>query len=286
MPPKKKPRCAGDLDHDHDSVVLSPTSASSSLSASTLSSAAVIATPTPFVEDVKSVVKDRLLRKLEITGRLEQIGEKLLHLSPQKATVYSAEYLRFMYLKAACDVEGIRSILAPSPAIDELWHQHLLDTKSYKMLENVLLPNGGFIHHNPFEDEQDGYPERLEYTRLLYQDRFLAEPPKHIWGRGAKIQDEGNDRIESYSEPSVSSNGFPYITIFVKTLTNTLITIKCYRSDKMIVIKERIMRRTGYPIDSQRLIFAGKQLEDDRTLEDYNISEECTLHVVNRLAGC
>lgn len=143
-----------------------------------------------------------------------------------------------MNLKAACDVEGTRSILAPSPAIDEVWHKHLLDTKSYKMLENVLLPNCGFIHHNPFEDEQDGYPERLEYTRLLYQDRFLAEPPKSIWGCEAELQDVGNDLVESNSKP--------YVTIFVKSLSNTIITMKCYRSDKVIDVKYRIMKTLSF----------------------------------------
>lgn len=276
MPPKKKPRYAGDV--DYESVALSPTTTSSSSSSSTSSSAAVIATPTPFIEDTKSVVKDRLRRKLEITGRLEQICEKLLHLSPQNASVYSVEYLRFMHLKAACDVEGVRSILAPSPAIDELWHQHLLDTKSYRMLETVLLPNGGFIDHNPFKDEQDRYPERLEYTLLLYKDRFLAEPPEHIWGRGAELQDIENDLIENNSKPCKSSNGVPHISIFVKTFTGALITIKCYPSDQVNYIKERIMKITGHPIDSQRIVFAGKQFADDRTLEDYGVSEGCTLH--------
>ena len=284
VPPKKKPRCAGDP--YHDSVVLSPTSTSSSSSSSTSSSSAVIATPTPLAEDAKSVVKNRLQRKLEITGRLEQICEELLQLSPEKASAYSAEYLRFMHLKAACDAEGVPSILAPSRAVDSIWHKHLLDTKSYKMLENILLPNGGFIHHNPFVDEQDGYTERLEYTLLLYEDRFFAEPPNYTWGGKAEIQDKGNNLIENYSKPSMHSNGVPYMTIFVKTVSATLIIMKCYSSDKIIDIKERIMRTTGYPIDSQRLIFAGKQLEDDRTLNDHNIQTESTLHIVERLRGC
>ena len=76
------------------------------------------------------------------------------------------------------------------------------------------------------------------------------------------------------------------MTIFVRTMTGALIIMKCYCSDKVIGIKERITRTTADPTDQMSLIFAGKQLEDDRTLEDYNIQKESTLHIVNRLRGC
>ena len=131
MPAAKKPRLAGD--RDSDKVILSPTSSSSSSPSSTSSSSATAtSTPTPFLDDVKSVARDRLQMRLSITERLEHICRELLELSSSDATVYSAEYLKFMHLKADHDVQGERSILAPSPAVDELWHKHLLDTVSYK----------------------------------------------------------------------------------------------------------------------------------------------------------
>lgn len=75
------------------------------------------------------------------------------------------------------------------------------------------------------------------------------------------------------------------LQIFVKSISGKTRTLTVSRTDTIAQIKAQIRDKEGIAPEEQRLIFAGKNLEDTKTVADYNLTADTTLHLVLRVRG-
>ncbi|RDB30966.1 hypothetical protein Hypma_000125 [Hypsizygus marmoreus] len=101
---------------------------------------------------------------------------------------------------------------------------------------------------------------------------------------GTVLLDVGSRSSYLASDAMLTLQSRSYV-IYIKTLTGKTINIPFNSYDTVYDIKAVVQGREGMPLEQQRLIFGGKQLEDGRLLSDYNIKHESTIHVILRLSG-
>ena len=194
------------------------------------------------------------------------------------------EYTKFIFLKIKeHDVDATK--LSPSSVIDEVWHYHMLMAKKYRDFNNRIYGlTKYFIDHNP-EGGRDveSRKQRIDYTISRYNVYFGEIQRRKIWDLREKISltDEDIQRRQVASRKDK--------IILGKTMNGQILKIPIDLhefGDYVEDLKYVVESITGIPVDQQRLVFNGKQLEDSLKLCKYGIIDNSLIYIIIRLKGC
>jgi hypothetical protein len=169
--------------------------------------------------------------------------------------------------------------------VDQALHVLLLDPRLYQRVCDGLLQQIGdnrqmrTLPHNPSgglnREEQN---RRYALTVQEYTAVFQHAPVAPIWQAAVTVSSQ--NQVQE-AQPIVDSG-----QIFVVETDGRIITLCVQAIESIYCIKQKNEDFCGIPPEQQRLIYAGKQLEDTRTLGDYKVHKDAVMHCVLRLRGC
>ena len=160
-----------------------------------------------------------------------------------------------------------------------MWHQHLLDNADCR----ELYQKAGFIRHDPDGDDCPKKKFRIDSTIIAYRSRFESDMPNDVWDYVSAEEERPNKR----QRPDRFDYGGSH-QLFLKHCDGRTYTfVITLTSETVGDFKKKVEAALNYPVGKQILIFAGKHLEDDgRTLAEYNIQKESTIHNVLSMRVC
>jgi len=210
-------------------------------------------------------VREIVTRAYKACGGVAGFRALFALLLEQFGTNVVVEYVRFCVLKTILRDVHAPVALSPSGPVDRVWHAHMLEPHHYLQMCTALLGEAAVFFHSATTAQSSDRSERYARTRDLYRVFYGIKCPALEW------PDEAN------TVPT---------TIRVKALTGDIVDIPF--SDDLTAehLKRAYYDATGFAISHQRLIFAGRQLEDGCVLKALGARAGSTIHMVGMLRGC
>jgi len=226
---------------------------------------------------------------------ISQLHKELNCLSDEAMAVVLNGYIEYILLKTLASDIGSEEFggmrLSASPDVDALWHTHVLCTENYAAFMSKLReinPLVETLHHSlkGARDSQEVKARRRDTTMKAYRRVFGRDCTWLSVKQEPEEASEDGGSAGQARRPAKSQKHQSYFMIYIKKLSGEIIILEVSCDNTVEQVKGKVQVRDGLPIDEQRLIFAGKQLEDGRRLSFYNIQKEDTIHLVERLSGC
>jgi len=189
--------------------------------------------------------------------------KRRLHNTDDKPTwnIRCKEFLRFLQVKDKTSNGGL------PPLLDAIWHECILNTRAYTSICKRLC--GEYVHHTTMSEQDDELERqsRVDQTVINYRKRFREEPHESMF-----VQEE-EAKQDVYQ-------------IFVKDLQGKTRTVQGNPWMLIREVKEQLARKIGIAPDVQRLVYAGKTLDNNKSCWACGIMSDSTLHLVLSVGGC
>eukprot|EP00985_Skeletonema_marinoi_P010596 scaffold4961_cov124-Skeletonema_marinoi.AAC.1 len=173
-------------------------------------------------------------------------------------------------------------ILSPCHLVDQMWHCHILDVVNY--CHDMMLLCGHVVGHNPDGAFDAAAKQKRDDTTRASLEEHFGRYDEEVWAF-SPIESENDGTGESGNSSFESKRSGDTMQIFIKGLDGRTFTLRVRPTATVESVKVTIRKEKDIPPYPQRLIFAGKDLKDGRTLADYNIGKESTLQLLLALSN-